>query len=148
MSEFKTRLRKAIYWAQHNLFVFDRMVIIVAVAVCLFFVWGAVSSMSRNWTLAQELANRKRERVLLELEVETLELENEYYVSAEYQELAARKYQNKKLPGETLIYLPPNSESAKTKYDQGSTASSDVVDDSMSNFEQWLVFLFGAGTVK
>ena len=67
MSEFKTRARKALYWLQHNLFVFDRMIIIAAVTVCLFFVWGAVSSMSRNWTLAQELANRKREKVLLEL---------------------------------------------------------------------------------
>lgn len=147
MSEFKTRVRKAIYWLQHNLFVFDRVVIIVAVTICLFFVWGAVSSMSRNWTLAQELANRKREKVLLELEVETLELENEYYVSTEYQELAARRYQNKKLPGETLIYLPPNSEAAKNKYSTEGSSSAENPDESMSNFEQWLVFLFGAGTL-
>lgn len=148
MTEFQTRLRKAIYWLQHNLLVFDRAVLIVAVTICLFFVWGAVSSMSRNWTLAQELANRKREKILLELEVETLELENDYYVSAEYQELAARKYQNKKLPGETLIYLPANSEAAKNKYAATSAASSSSFDETMSNFEQWLVFLFGAGTLN
>lgn len=148
MTEFQTRLRKAIYWLQHNLLVFDRVVLIVAVTICLFFVWGAVSSMSRNWTLAQELANRKREKILLELEVETLELENDYYVSAEYQELAARKYQNKKLPGETLIYLPANSEAAKNKYAATSAASSSSFDETMSNFEQWLVFLFGAGTLN
>ena len=148
MSEFQTRLRKGVYWFQHNVFVFDRMVIIVAVAICLFFVWGAVSSMSRNWTLAQELANRKREKLLLELEVETLELENEYYVSTEYQELAARKYQNKKLPGETLVYLPANSESAKNKYSQDATPGATSLDETMSNFEQWLVFLFGAGTFE
>lgn len=147
MSEFKTRARKTLYWLQHNLFIFDRMIIIAAVTVCLFFVWGAVSSMSRNWTLAQELANRKREKVLLELEVETLELENEYYVSAEYQELAARKYQNKKLPGETLIYLPPNSEAAKNKYSAEGSSDAETLDEPMSNFEQWLVFLFGAGTL-
>lgn len=148
MSELKTRFRKVLYWAQHNLFVFDRMVLIVAVAVCLFFVWGAISSMSRNWTLAQELASRRREKVLLELEVETLELENEYYVSDEYQELAARKYQNKKLPGETMIYLPANSETAKDKYRQDDATEALAPEDSMSNFEQWLVFLFGAGTLK
>ena len=50
--------------------------------------------------------NRRREKALLELEVETLELENEYYLSAEYQELAARKYQGKMLAGETMVYLP------------------------------------------
>lgn len=137
-----------LYWAQHNLFVFDRMVLIIAVVICGAFVWGAISSMSRNWTLAQELASRKREKILLELEVETLELENEYYVSSEYQEIAARKYQNKKLPGETMIYLPNNSEAAKNKYSQTDVDSAELAEESMSNFEQWLVFLFGAGTIK
>ena len=33
---------------------------------------GTIGSLSRNWTLAQELISRQRERALLELEVETL----------------------------------------------------------------------------
>lgn len=148
MAELKTKFRKGVYWLQHNLFVFDRIVLIVAVAVCLFFVWGAVSSMSRNWTLAQELASRRREKTLLELEVETLEMENEYYLSEEYQELAARKYQNKKLPGETMIYLPANSEAAKNKYHQSDTGENNSPDSTMSNFEQWLVFLLGIGVLE
>lgn len=88
--------------------------------------------------------NRQREKALLELEVDTLELENEYYRSAEYQELAARKYQNKKLPGETMIYLPDNSEAARTKHKQSTTSpDSAIANTSLSNFEQWLAFLFG-----
>ena len=97
--------------------------------------------MTRNWSLAQELINRQREKALLELEVETLELENEYYLSDEYQELAARKYQGKMLPGETTVYLPENSSTTESSELGASTES--IATDSMSNFEQWLAFLFG-----
>lgn len=142
MSELKTKLRKTQYWLKHDLFVFDNVIIFVALGLCLIWTWGAISSMSRNWDLAQELMNRQREKALLELEVETLELENEYYLSEEYQELAARKYQGKMLPGETMIYLPANSDSAKHQ-----TASVDLESitgsETMSNFEQWMKFLFG-----
>lgn len=144
MSELKTRIRKAQYWLKHDLFVFDNIIIIVAAICCLVWTWGSISSMSRNWSLAEELMSQQREKALLELEVDTLELENEYYRSTEYQELAARKYQNKKLPGETMIYLPANSEAAMNKHKQTPTDSDDsVTDTTLSNFEQWLAFLFG-----
>lgn len=144
MSELKTRIRKAQYWLKHDLFVFDNIIIIVAAICCLVWTWGSISSMSRNWTLAEELMSQQREKALLELEVDTLELENEYYRSTEYQELAARKYQNKKLPGETMIYLPPNSEAAMNKHKQTPTDSDNpTIDTTLSNFEQWLAFLFG-----
>ncbi len=144
MSELKTKLRKVQYWLKHDLFVFDKMVFIVAAACCLAWTWGSIDSMSRNWSLSQELMNRQREKALLELEVETLELENEYYASAEYQELAARKYQNKMLPGETMIYLPDNSEHAMNKHKMQDNNEPTITADEMSNLEQWLMFLFGA----
>lgn len=142
MSELKTRLRKVQYWLKHDLLIFDNVVLVVALACCLAWTWGSIDAMSRNWSLAQELMSRQREKALLELEVETLELENEYYKSAEYQELAARKYQNKILPGETMIYLPANSEAARTKH-KTTDDSDTVVATAMSNFEQWMAFLFG-----
>ncbi len=144
MSELKTKLRKVQYWLKHDLFVFDKMVFIVAAACCLAWTWGSIDSMSRNWSLSQELMNRQREKALLELEVETLELENEYYASAEYQELAARKYQNKMLPGETMIYLPDNSEHAINKHKMQDNNEPTITANEMSNLEQWLMFLFGA----
>lgn len=142
MSEFKTKLRKTQYWLKYDLLVFDNVVLIVALIFCLIWTWGSISSMTRNWDLAQELMNRQREKALLELEVETLELENEYYHSAEYQEIAARKYQGKMLPGETMVYLPANSAVAKTKH-SADTNNSAPVSETMSNFEQWMAFLFG-----
>lgn len=143
MSEAKTRMRKFQYWVKHDLFTFERVILIVAVVFCLVWTWGSIDAMSRNWSLAQELMNRQRERALLELEVETLELENEYYRSHEYQELAARKYQGKMLPGETMIYLPDNSETALNKHKTQDNGETTIAAATMSNVEQWLAFLFG-----
>lgn len=143
MAELRTKIRKAQYWLKHDLFVLDNVVTIIALVLCLGWTWGAIESMSRNWSLAQELANKQRERALLELEVETLELENEYYQSSEYQELAARKYQGKMLPGETMVYLPPNSESAQMKHRDSSSEADLIATNEMSNFTQWMKFLFG-----
>lgn len=105
--------------------------------------WGSISAMTRNWTLSQELIERERQKALLELEVETLELENEYYSSNEYKELSARKYQNKKLPGETMIYLPANSDAAKSKHSSDADPNATVETPQLANFEQWMAFLFG-----
>lgn len=136
-------MRKAKYWLKNDLLVLDNVVTIIAIALCLGWTWGAIESMSRNWTLSQDLINKQREQALLELEVETLELENAYYNSAEYQELAARKYQGKMLPGESMVYLPPNSEAAKTKHRASDPAETQVASTEMSNFAQWMKFLFG-----
>lgn len=143
MAEFRTKVRKFNYWLKHELLVFDNIVIMIALLLCFSFTWGAISSMSRNWSLAAEVASREREKALLELEVETLELENSYYLSEEYQELAARKYQGKKLPGETMIYLPKNSEYAKQKHTNTPETSPSITLEEMSNFEQWIKFIFG-----
>lgn len=144
MSGIKAKARKTSYWIKHDLLIFDNVILIIAFIFCLIWTWGSISSMSRNWNLAQELMNRQREKALLELEVDTLELENEYYLSAEYQELAARKYQGKMLPGETMIYLPANSEYAKNKHAEIEESASELESDTRSNFEQWMQFLFGA----
>lgn len=144
MSGIKTKARKTGYWIKHDLLIFDNVILIIAFIFCLIWTWGSISSMSRNWNLAQELMNRRREKALLELEVDTLELENEYYLSAEYQELAARKYQGKMLAGETMIYLPENSEAAKNKHKSDPEADAAPAISEMSNLEQWLTFLFGA----
>lgn len=143
MSELKTKARKLQYWLKHDLLVFDNVILIIAMVFCLSWTWGSISSMSRNWALAQEVMSKQREKALLELEVETLELENEYYLSDEYQELAARKYQGKMLAGETMVYLPANSDSAKTKHSDASTTEASVAAEEMTNFQQWMAFLFG-----
>ncbi len=143
MNDFQTKKRRAQYWLKHNLLVFDNIIIFIAVALCLIWTWGTISAMSRNWMLAQELSNKQREKALLELEVETLELENEYYLSEEYQDYAARKYRNKISPGETMVYLPENSDTAKNKHKDETQETEILPAENASNFSQWMKFLFG-----
>lgn len=142
MGELKTKIRQGKYKLKHNFFTFENVVLLAAAICCLTWTWGSIDSMTRNWSLAQELMERQREKAILELEVETLELENEYYASTEYKELAARKYQNKKLPGETMIYLPDNSIAARTKH-KTQDEEITIADTTMTNLEQWMAFLFG-----
>lgn len=138
----KSTIRQWNYKLKHDYLTLDRVAFVVALTVCAAWTWGAISSMTRNWELEQRVAARRKELKLLQLEVDSLSLENEYYKSEEYQELAAREKQGKKLPGETMIYLPPNTESARNKYKETTPLAEETV--TPSNFEQWMSFLFGA----
>ena len=97
--------------------------------------------MTRNWELTEKLASRKRELELLTVETEMAELENEYLKSDEYQELMARRLLDKQLPGEHLVILPENSETAKTKHQ---VVEQVAPEKTYSNPEKWWMFLFPA----
>lgn len=132
--------RRAAYKVKHDYFNFENVVLIVAALLCISWTWRAISSMSRNWELEQRLSSHEKELAVTRLEVGNLEAENEYYKTEEYQELSARKKQNKKLSGETMIYLPNNSEAAKNKH---KPVVEETEDEAPSNLEQWISFLFG-----
>lgn len=140
MEKIKTSFRRIGYRIK-RWFSGDRTIFSFAVIVCLVWTWSAISAMNRNWQLEQRLESRRKELTLLQLEIGSLELENQYYASEEYQELAARDKQNKILDGESLVYLPENSDYARHKHD---VKVVEVVEDEPSNYEQWLSFLFGA----
>lgn len=137
----KDKIRKAKYNLKHD-FPLDRFLFTVALLFFAACVWGTISSVTRNWELEQRLASRRKELELTKLEVESAKLENEYLASEEYQELSARAKQNKSLEGETLVYLPKNSERAKTKHKDAVII--DTEEDTRTNFEKWMSFLFGA----
>ena len=138
MNKLKTFLRRSKFKLKHEYFTFDNILLFVAMIFCIYWTYGSIVSMSRNWKLAQAIETKKKELALLELEVETMELENEYYKSAEYEELSARAKQNKKLEGENLVYLSENSEEAKSKTYKKPKAE----EQEPSNFSQWMSFLF------
>lgn len=140
MSSLSHHLRRLYFRLKHYYFSRDNIIFFVAIILCIFWTYSSISAMSRNWELSQKIAQRSRELALLKLEVETMELENEYYRSEEYAELSARAKQNKQLEGEHLVYLPENSETAKNS---SSSASSEPTLVEPSNFSQWMSFLFG-----
>ena len=139
MEKMKTRFRRFFYSMKHDWFNFDDIILIVAVILCIGWTYGAIMSMSRNWELSKNLEDKNYELAVLELEVESLELENQYYNSDEYKELSARAKLNKKNPGENVVYLPNNSEFAKNKH---RTYIKETRPE-RSNFAEWIIFLFG-----
>ena len=141
MEKFKTKLRRFYFRIKHDYFSFDNVIFFIAIAACIAWTYSSLSATSRNWELSQKLATKNMELSLIRYEVDNLELENDYYRSAEYKELSARAKQNKMLEGEHLVYLPVNSTAAITKYDTTTDESSETTVP--SNVSQWMSFLFG-----
>ena len=139
LDSFKLKARRLAYKLRHDVFVAENTALILAVIFCLVLTFNSINAMSRNWTLMERLGEENRKLQLISIEVDTLELENDYYRTEEYQELAARKLANKQFPGEHMIYLPQNSDYAKKKHTEATVAKTE---QEMSNFRKWLKFLF------
>ncbi|MBR1802172.1 hypothetical protein IJ768_03035 [Candidatus Saccharibacteria bacterium] len=119
----------------------ERLVLLAVPVLLVAFLVGSISSLTRNWSIRQEIVEREAELAYLNLQVESYELENQYYASEEYQELAARRLQNKQFSGENLVYLPKNTESAKNRHKTATSEEQKILNEK-SNFDQWLSFLF------
>ena len=139
MNGIKLKIRQTIYHLKHGFFAIENIVLMLAIFLCLLWTYQSITSMSRNWELAERLRTDKKSLELLEVEIVAMELENSYYETEEYQELAARRLLNKKLPGENLVYLPENSPATKAKHQ---TTSTTIPEKTYSNFEKWMQFLF------
>lgn len=139
LDSFKLKLRQFVYHLKKDVFVSENSAIMIILAFCLILTYSAINSMSRNWTLTERLASEKKDLELLQVEIDALSLENEYYKSAEYQELSARRHADKILPGENMVYLPENSDYAKNKHKAATIVGKT---EELSNVDKWLKFLF------
>ena len=139
MNTLKTKLRQLKYNLKHGFFSIENIVLFLAIVMCLTWTYQSIQAMSRNWELTERLSTDKKNLELLQIEVETAELENEYYRTDEYKELAARRLANKQLPGEHMVYLEPNSEAAKNKHQVATIVKGEK---KYTNFEKWMMFLF------
>ena len=136
----KTKLRRLNYKMRHDFLTVENVVLVLALLLCLMWTYQSIAAMSRNWELTERLATERKSLELLGVEVEAAELENEYYKTTEYQELLARKYLDKKMPGENMVIMPENSEKAKSKYEVELTE--EKKEREYSNFEKWMLYLF------
>lgn len=139
MSGIKDGIRRINYKIKHDFLMVENIVLFLAIALCLVWAYQTIVAMSKNWELAESLSDKNRELELLSIETEALALENEYYKTDEYQEILARKYLNKKIPGENMVVMPENSESAKNKH---KTTKDSMEEKSYTNFEKWMMYLF------
>ena len=137
MQKIKTKIRQIRYKAKNEFFTFSHVIFVIILIAFVWWTTSAISAMNRNWVLQQRLGEKKVEKTRLEIEVETLKLEQEYLKSEEYQEYMARVKQNRMAEGETMVILPKNSEEAKNKYKNTAPET-----HKKSNFELWLDFWF------
>lgn len=135
----KDKWRRTKFKMKHDFFTVENVVLILAIVMCLVWAYQSIEAMTRNWELSERLVTGKRELELVKMEVETAELENEYYKTNEYQEIIARKTLDKQYNGESMVVLPENSDEAKNKHKKEAT---NIIKKEYTNFEKWMRYLF------
>lgn len=140
----KINIRKLYYLVRHRYLTLNSVVVAVALVIGAGWAWGSIQMMQRNFELAKEVDDKKRQLTLTQLQTENLGFEQRYFKSSEYQELAVRDRLGLAMPGEKALILPSNSSAAK-KADQLITKDTTSQDAQVppSNFELWMNFLFG-----
>ena len=98
--------------------------------------------MQRNFTLQKELDDKSRQLIVAQLDTANAKLEQRYYQTDEYKELAVRQQLGLVTPGESVLILPPNSTDVKAA-DKAAKSEITVKVVPISNFTQWMNFLFG-----
>jgi len=139
----KINIRKLYYHVQHRYFTMNNVVIAVAFVIGLSWAWASVGAMQRNYALQKEVDAKRREQTLTELENENLKFQQNYYRSAEYQELAVRERLGFADPGEKVLVLPENTQRAAVADKQLNNETAAPSLEPSSNFKQWMNFLFG-----
>ncbi len=108
--------------------------------------WASSKAIQRNYQLMKQISVLEQEADIAEQKVANQKLENEYYKSDDFLELAARSQLNKAAPGEKLMIVPKSV--ALSKLPAGSDQTVAVVDSSkekLPNWQAWLQFLTGRG---
>jgi len=139
----KINIRRYYYLFRHKYMTLNNVVAAVALLIALSWIWGSLSVMQRNYDLQKDLELKKRQLQLAEVETKSIEFENRYYQTREYQELAVRNSLGLVLPGEKVLILPDNTQAAKDADAKLDSSPSNSVVEKQSNYRQWMDFLFG-----
>ncbi|NCQ54396.1 hypothetical protein COV88_03645 [Candidatus Saccharibacteria bacterium CG11_big_fil_rev_8_21_14_0_20_41_19] len=138
----KIKIRHIYYVITHKYLTANNAVIGIALMIAAGFVWGSMGVMQRNYNLQKELDDKSRQLIVAQLDTDNAKLEQRYYNTNEYKELAVRERLGLGTPGESVIILPPNTRAAK-EADKNLTSATTVKQAPISNFGQWMNFLFG-----
>ena len=143
----KINIRRIYYRFRHEYLTLNNVVIFVAFIIAANWVWGSLEMMQRNFSLQKELDDKSRQLIVAQLDTDNAKLEQRYYKTDEYKELAVRQRLGLVTPGERLLILPPNSETAKN-IDKDAETKTIVKVVKTSNFNQWMNFLFGGNNIR
>ena len=139
----KIKIHHIIYQLRHKYLTLNNAVIAVALMIAAGWAWGSLEVMQKNYKLQKELDDKSRQLIVAQLDTDSAKLEQRYYKTDEYKELAVRQRLGLVTPGESVLILPANSEAAKEADKPKPTAFETQPTVPVSNFNQWMNFLFG-----
>ena len=142
----KINIRRIIYQIRHKYLTLNNAVIAIALIIAAGWVWWSLDVMQRNYKLQKELDDKSRQLIVAQLDTDSARLEQRYYKTDEYKELAVRQRLGLVTPGESVLILPTNSDAVKNTDKANSTAVSVPEPAPLSNFSQWMNFLFGGNS--
>ena len=80
----KVKLQKLYYHLRHRYLTMNNVVVGAALLLAASWAWGSVGLMQRNYGLQRDVDAKQREAEMLELEVATMQYQQNYYKSEEY----------------------------------------------------------------
>ena len=139
VNDLKTKTRRAKYYFSNDILTLSNIIMGSIIVVSIVWVWGSISAMEKNYAIQKKLELKQRQALIEEINYQTLQYEQKYLKSSEYQELAVREKLGLALPGEHVLVLPKYPEEKKKQQ---------IETSKQSNFTQWMNFIFGGNAQK
>ena len=139
VNDLKTKTRRAKYYFSNDILTLSNIIMGSVIVVSIVWVWGSISAMEKNYAIQKKLELKQRQALIEEINYQTLQYEQKYLKSSEYQELAVREKLGLALPGEHVLVLHKYPEEKKKQQ---------IETSKQSNFTQWMNFIFGGNAQK
>ncbi|OVE79485.1 hypothetical protein BVY00_00250 [bacterium G20] len=115
--------------------------------VVLAITWSSVKTLQTNYELQKQISTLHQQNDVLKLQNENVDLQNKYFQTDQYLELAARQYFGLAAPGEKILLVPKD---VALKYVDPTLSPQTILKASQDNrskyaknFQAWLDFLLG-----
>ena len=139
LNDLKTKTRRAKYYFSNDILTLSNIIMVSVIFISVIWVWGNIAAMEKNYAIQKKLELKQRQALIDEISYKTLEYEQKYLKSSEYQELAVREKLGLAMPGEHVLILSKYPEEQKERRTEAQKTS---------NFTQWINFLFGGNAQK
>ena len=139
LNDLKAKARRAKYYFSNDILTLSNIIMVSVIFISVIWVWGNIAAMEKNYAIQKKLELKQRQALIDEISYKTLEYEQKYLKSSEYQELAVREKLGLAMPGEHVLILSKYPEEQKERRTEALKTS---------NFTQWINFLFGGNAQK
>lgn len=123
--------------------------LLVFTVIVLLISWSGVKSIQTNYGLQKQISRLTQENQVSTLENNNLALQNNYYNTPQYLEIAARQNLGLAAPGETELLVPQSVALKHTVQPPSTTTASSEVPKQpfwQRNFEAWIDFFLHRNT--